>query len=175
MIRWKGWLRLCVGTRMHRSKGQIKGTGWWVNSCLPILGRYFWTKKWESRCSASKFLLPPLREASSKMPSPWPSFLEDLLLSARDQILRSEHIEHLCMCFGTSTQQPLHPQLHLSSLQFYILCAGTDYCPQKVTGQSQNDTRNLLFVSPGGKALFGNLKQLSAFSPWIFMNSSKSL
>lgn len=76
--------------------GKPEGPDWWVDSNFPLLGRYFWTTKRESKCSAFKFLLPPLRETHFKMLAPWPSLREDLLLSTGDQILRSEHFQSQC-------------------------------------------------------------------------------
>lgn len=128
-------------------RDKSEGPDWWVNSNFPVRGRYFWTNNWENTCSFSKFLLPPLRETNSKMLSLWPFLLEDLLLSIRDQIRSSEHphswCSNLCTYFGLSTQQPLQPELHLSSSRCSILCVDTEgyrikpHCPQKITGQAR--------------------------------------
>lgn len=114
--------------RMLRAKGQIRGTRLWVSSNFPVRRRYFWANKWESRHSASKFLLTCRREASCTMLSPWP-FLFDNLQSNTS--------------VSAPAQEPncLHSELHFLKIMFCVLAQEGNSTKalwsQKVTGQTR--------------------------------------
>lgn len=94
-------LTVVWGLECIERRDKLEGPDCWVNSNFPVLGSYFWTNKWESRCSASKFLLPPLRKANPQMLSSWPFFLMICVQTP----LYVPQLKNLTVCILSSTFQ----------------------------------------------------------------------